>query len=228
MIAIRFAKKDDVSKVSEIHAFCWRETYSFMPEAVLRSRNQEFRRLQWLNWFESRSRDEALFVLEADDDIVGFCFCCPNRDDAITGSGEMHAAYVLPKYRGREVGPLMMLTMLDFMEAHGLTPPALWAFKNNPIRLWYAQLGWRSEVKRDRVIENVAIPEVGYVCDDCRTLRARLTRLISRYGGETALKQTQPRFRTLQHQNSFHLPVVSHGNSQTVKETGLQTRPDLL
>ena len=71
MMTIRLAKKDDVSKVSQIHAFCWRETYSFMPRTVLQSRNRKFRKSQWIKWFESQAKDEALFVVEADHVVVG-------------------------------------------------------------------------------------------------------------------------------------------------------------
>lgn len=225
MISIRPAKIDDVSMVSRIHAFCWRETYSFMPEPVLQSRNREFRKMQWLGWFESQNENEGLFVVEADHDVVGFCFCCPNSDPEINGRGEMHAAYVMPAHRGREVGPVMMLTMLEFMMARELTPPVLWAFRSNPIRLWYAQMGWRSQVKRNRVLESFAVPEVGYVCDDCDALWLRLTRLVRRYCGETALTQTQQHFQTIRRQSRSRQPAASHGNSQTATETGLQIHP---
>jgi len=228
MMTIRLAKKDDVSKVSQIHAFCWRETYSFMPRTVLQSRNRKFRKSQWIKWFESQAKDEALFVVEADHVVVGFCFCCPNRDEAIQGRGEMHAAYVLPDFRGREVGPMMMMAMLDFMIGHELTPPVLWAFRDNPIRLWYAQMGWRAEVRRDRVIEGCAIPEVGYVCTDVGALHTRLRKLIRRYCGETALTQTRQRFQRNPHQSSFRLTAVSPDNSRTMTETGRQTRLDPL
>lgn len=113
MISIRAAKIDDVSMISQIHAFCWRETYAFMPEAVLRSRSREYRQQQWLDWFDlTKIAMDYSLSNRANRSLV--LFCCRNKDPDIDGKGEMHAAYVLPDYRGRETGPIMMLTMVDF------------------------------------------------------------------------------------------------------------------
>ncbi|WP_339861201.1 GNAT family N-acetyltransferase [Thalassospira alkalitolerans] len=228
MISIRAAKIDDVSMISLIHAYCWRETYAFMPEAVLRSRSREFREQQWLNWFDSHEESDALFVIEADQKVVGFCFCCRNRDPEIDGRGELHAAYVLPDYRGRETGPVMMLTMVDFLAEQGLTPPVLWAFRDNPIRFWYAQMGWRSQIKRDRVIEGRRLPEVGYVCDDCDKLRQRLQRLVTRYSSEAALTQIPQHSQMLGRQKFPNQIAVSPGNNRKATEMNQQTPQGLL
>ena len=228
MISIRTAKIDDVSMISQIHAFCWRETYAFMPEAVLRSRSREYRQQQWLDWFDSHEDTDGLFVIEAGQQVVGFCFCCQNRDPEIDGRGEMHAAYVLPDYRGRETGPVMMLTMVDFLIEQGLTPPVLWAFRDNPIRFWYAQMGWRSQVKRDRVIEGRRLPEVGYVCDDCDRLRRRLQMLLTRYSSENALTQI-PRHSQMPLHQTFPNPIaVSPGNNRKATEMNRQIPPGRL
>ena len=125
---------------------------------------------------------EALFTLHYDKQVVGFCMCKPNDDlDAPLGKGEMHAAYILPEYRGGIVGPLMMLKMALYMKENDLSPPILWAFKQNSIRFWYAQLGWERFIYRTRSINGNAIPEYGYIHNDIDRLISRLEHIIARY-----------------------------------------------
>ncbi len=177
-ITIRAGSLTDVKNISSIHALCWREVYSFMPDAVISARNTEYRAKQWCAYFDQQ-KPGKLFVVECKGDVVGFCFCCPNNDSEIDAKGEMHAAYVLPEYRGKLVGPLMMREMAKALKNAAQSPMCLWAFKDNPIRIWYAQMGWKRAVERDRQLVGHAIPEVGYVCHDTQALIIRLERIVA-------------------------------------------------
>lgn len=178
-MSLRMATKDDVDAISKIHASCWREVYSFMPDDVLNSRTAEYRKKQWNNWLQSEADDQSLVVLLGDDEVVGFCCCKPNNDPDAPARGEMHAMYVLPEWRGGPVGPMMFRQMAVFLTERDMTPMVLWAFKKNPVRRWYAQLGWQKFIERDRVIEGQGIPEVGYIHNDPEKLIGRLDRLLA-------------------------------------------------
>lgn len=175
------ANPQDSNDISIIHAFCWRETYDFMPPEVLNNRSEDYRKNQWESWFEKKKPSEALYKVVADKKIVGFCFCKENDDiDLPEARGELHAAYILPEFRGGIVGPLMMKTMAKFLRRQNQCPISLWAFRENKVRLWYAQLGFKRVVARDRLIFGHAIPEFGYVHPDPDDLIDHMEFLISR------------------------------------------------
>lgn len=221
MLEIRPSRHSDVEQIAAIHESCWREVYHFMPPEVLNGRDQTYRRRQWGTWFDTRKESDALFSVQSGTQIVGFCFCCANADSAIDGRGEMHAAYILPEFRGGPVGPLMMLTMAEFLAGHGLTPMVLWAFKSNPIRIWYSQMGWRQSVTRDRVLLGHSIPEVGYVCHDLDQLMNRLRGILSRPTSSVA-RQSPRRSGTSDRQGLPTSPV-SHGENRTPPERPRRT-----
>lgn len=181
-LVARPANMLDSRDISKIHAFCWRETYHFMPSEVLEVRCENYRLRQWDAWFRNPNPEEQLFKILAGDKIVGFCFCKENEDvDLPLARGELHAGYVLPEYRGGIVGPLAISVMAKFLRSQNLSPISLWAFKENRIRLWYAQLGFRKVVTRDRVIAGHAIPEFGYVHPDVNQLIDHVDKFIQRH-----------------------------------------------
>ncbi len=180
-LVVKPANSLDSKVISNIHAYCWRESYGFMPKEVLDNRSQDYRKNQWDSWFEKPKPFEALFKILVNEEIVGFCFCKNNEDDDLPEArGELHAAYILPEFRGGVVGPLMMLTMVKFLRTREHCPISLWAFKENKVRLWYSQLGFKRVVSRDRVIFGHSIPEFGYIHPDADKLIDRMNMLVSR------------------------------------------------
>lgn len=172
----------DIPKVSYIHAAVWREAYSFMPKCVLNARNAKAREKQWRDWFQSKHRFDDFRKLCVREKIVGFSFCKENEDpDLKEACGEMHAAYILPEYRGGAAGPYLMLGMAQSLLGNRLAPFSLWAFKQNSMRIAYGHLGWTPVVERDRKINGVPLPEVGYIHRDPLKLMDRLQRVINRY-----------------------------------------------
>lgn len=175
--SIREATPLDVDKIAQVHAKCWREVYSFMPEKVLSNRNFDYRVRQWSEWFADRPKSEALFALVHGQEVVGFSVCKPNEDPAIPVPGELHACYILQEHRGSELGPLGLIAIASYLKDAGLWPACLWAFKSNPYRRIYPQLGCNAEVFRDRIIANSPLPEIGYRLTDYETFVSRLERM---------------------------------------------------
>lgn len=179
---IELAKEEDLGKICEIHISCWQEVYHFIPDKVHKARTWKVRYLQWLRVLKEQKPGTALFVLKQNTgEVVGFCFCAPNEDCDLNAASELHAAYILPEFRGGITGPLMMSTMVKFLMERDLTPIGLWAFDENKIQRWYQMLGFKRSIRRDRVIENTYIPESGFVCLEPDKLLARLQPIIDRY-----------------------------------------------
>ncbi len=181
MISIRQAVPSDVLRIAEIHEYCWRETYHFMPSEVLDNRDAKYREAQWEKWFADKPEGENLYIIKAGWKTVGFCCCKPCDDqDAPKHSGELHAAYTLPEYRGGVIGPLVIVEMGKFLLGEGYESLIIWAFKENQARIWYGQIGFQEFIRRDRIIAGHGVPEIGYVCNDTDVLMTRLSRQLSR------------------------------------------------
>lgn len=171
----RCATVADVEDISQVHVKCWSEIYKFMPEEVLCSRSLEYRRKQWCNWF--LSGDGMLFVIESRGIVIGFCHVGPSFDPDLSVDAEMRAGYILSGHRGGEVGLDMMDTLGRWILGQGWSTAGIWAFADNPFRHWYGHLGWSICARRDRVINGIRIPEVGYRWDGVDRLVSRVAAL---------------------------------------------------
>ena len=183
MHSIRVAKHQDITAIAEVHASCWKEVYSFMPSEVLENRNYEFRLNQWETWFSEKKSEqgEGLFVMEVAGNVVGFCMCKPNTDPDIPEAlGELHAQYMYPQYRSSGTGYQVLQVLTAFLLAEKMTPMCCWAFQQNRIWQWYERMGFKKVVTRDRVINNMKLPEFGFIHTDPEGLMYHLTlRLIA-------------------------------------------------
>lgn len=174
----------EILGIATIHVNCWQEVYPFIPESLHKARSVKYREKQWEKVLKTPITGSKLYSLYPPDrrGLVGFCYCKPNDDPEIDAKSELHAAYVLPEFRGGLTGPIMMRTMVCYLKSVDLEPMCLWAFDENPISRWYRMMGWRPVIKRERVINGIGIPETGFICFDSERLLKRLERLI---GDET-------------------------------------------
>ncbi|WP_417783343.1 GNAT family N-acetyltransferase [Terasakiella pusilla] len=173
MLNIRASRPSDVQSIALIHAECWKDTYSFMPKEVLDDRDYNFRLSQWQKWYNEKRYEhkEGLFVMEHQRRVVGFCMCKPNNDDAIPyAQGELHAQYVLPKYRARGTGYQVLRVLTGYLLENNMSPMCCWAFQNNKIWQWYERMGFEKVVSRDRILNGIAVPEYGFIHNDPKGL----------------------------------------------------------
>ncbi len=161
------AKREDLAGIARIHVDCWREIYTFLPDAVHKARNLTHRYEQWEEVLVQNRPNELLLAVRLDNDLVGFAHANDEGDpDIPTAKALFNAAYFKPEVRKLSVGVYVMDAMVNFAIERDLWPACLWAFEKNPGRDRNAAAGWREVVRRDRVIDKIAIPEVGYLSPD--------------------------------------------------------------
>ncbi|WP_135081792.1 GNAT family N-acetyltransferase [Terasakiella sp. SH-1] len=178
MLSLRVSRATDIDAIATIHAHCWKEVYSFMPQEVLDNRDYRFRLQQWQNWFAEKKyeQNEGLFVMEAGHKVVGFCMCKPNTDPDIPQAlGELHAQYMWPQYRASGTGYQVLQVLTAYLLAKKMTPMCCWAFAENEIWHWYERMGFEKVVSRNRVINGMELPEYGFIHNDPEGLMYRLT-----------------------------------------------------
>ncbi|HAZ40288.1 MAG TPA: GNAT family N-acetyltransferase, partial [Exiguobacterium sp.] len=96
---IREARLEDASTIARVHIDAWRETYQgIIPDPYLAQLSYEKRTKQW----EQTLVDQRVYVVELEDEVVGFAQGGPNRRDA--REGELYAIYVLRASQGQGLG----------------------------------------------------------------------------------------------------------------------------
>lgn len=211
MITVRHALKTDVSDIARIHASCWQEAYSFLPAGMRNNRNYTYRKKQWNSWFSNPVEKEALFVLLNNNEVIGFGFCCQNKDDDIPDAlGELHAAYVMPEYRGGISGPILLREMMRHLADVNLLPASLWAWQQNPIRITYGQWGFVRKIRRDRTVGGYTAAEVGYITPNAYQLIERLDRVILSGHASGGRQRNRQHYQSLPRPASF----VDEGKGQ--------------
>ena len=164
---IRSATLDDVAKITRLHVDSWKDTYPFMPPEVHANRSYAYRYEEWLEALSNPDPDQLILTVWNEDILIGFCSCRASNDpDLPIAKGELHAAYFRREYRGHAIGVPLLDRMLRFLLKRNLWPACLWAFKENRIRHAYKAGGFIESVHRNREIEGVSIPEVGYLTPD--------------------------------------------------------------
>lgn len=158
---IRRALINDAPMIASIHCGVWREALSFLPESVQNSRDYDYRLRQWQEHFERPHG--GLFVAEVDDDLVGFGYARNNCDPDIDAAGELHGIHLLPQWRGGVNGVSLGRAMVGWCAEAGHEKIVTWAFKENVIRRFYSQIGFRLIYRRDRDMAGTLVPECGYV-----------------------------------------------------------------
>ena len=107
-IRIRAAALGDAGSIARVHARSWEEAYSsFLPAEVIAARGAPRRLEQWAGMLAAPPPRHAVLVGELDGEVVGFASVGPAEDaqDAVDGSGELHALYGALAARSRRRAP---------------------------------------------------------------------------------------------------------------------------
>ncbi len=158
---IRQALINDAPMIASIHCGVWLEALSFLPENVQNSRDYDYRLRQWQEYFERPCG--GLFVAESESGIVGFGYARENGEADIDAQGELHGIHLLPDWRGGVNGVSLGRAMVGWCADAGHERIVTWAFEQNVIRRFYAQIGFRLTYRRSRDMAGTPIPECGYV-----------------------------------------------------------------
>ena len=179
MYSIEVARPQNVLEIAKVHVECWGECYTFLPDGLHAARTVGVRVKQWRERIERPDGSQTL-TLRDHGTVVGFSHIAINGDADMAGiCAELHACYLLPKYRGTRAGPEIMLRMLKHAEQMGWTSFSVWAWRKNPIRRTYAALGLEKCIERDREICGFRVPEVGYIHRDIPGIKGILQRNIT-------------------------------------------------
>lgn len=141
---IREARLEDASTIARVHIDAWRETYQgIIPDSYLAQLSYEKRTKQW----EQALIDQRVYVVELEDEVVGFAQGGPNRRDA--REGELYAIYVLRASQGQGLGKALFQRIIeDLAEYEAMQVSVL---RDNPACQFYERFG--GQVFKESMIE---------------------------------------------------------------------------
>jgi len=141
---IREARLEDASTIARVHIDVWRETYQgIIPDSYLAQLSYAKRTKQW----EQALVDQRVYVVELEDEVVGFAQGGPNRRDA--REGELYAIYVLQASQGQGLGKALFQRIAeDLAEYEAMQVSVL---RDNPACQFYERFG--GQVFKESMIE---------------------------------------------------------------------------
>ena len=157
---IRKRTKEDCKDIAHVVTVAWNETYKgIVPDWFLEElkNNEEERVKKYYNDFDENDNNQ--FVLEVDNEIVGFVNFGVTSDEEYQNCGEIFALYIISKYKGNGFGRKLVETAKNELKNMGYDKMIIACLKGNPSNEFYKHIGGvyvkDGLYKRLQLLENV-------------------------------------------------------------------------
>lgn len=162
-MSIRRALADDAPAVGRIHVESWNVAYrGIMPDDVIARTDLAYRTRFWAE--RIADQEWPVFLIDEAGESVAFCQMIPSRDpdDDPNRVGHITSLHVLPDFRGRGYGRVLMDHVLAECGRRGFTDVTLWVLEENQnARRFYEKYGFHQDGGTRRY-PKTEVPEVRY------------------------------------------------------------------
>jgi len=161
---IRKSVANDCKSIAHVVTIAWNETYkNIVPESFLQNLfvNEKERAKNSLNAFDEHENHQ--FVLEIDKEVVGFIKVGKSEDNDFLEYGEIHALYIINKYKGCGFGRKLVDVGIEELKKMGFNKMIIGCLEGNKSNDFYRHLGGKFVKKRIFMMFN--LPENVYVYD---------------------------------------------------------------
>ena len=139
---IRRRTKEDCKGIAYVVTVAWNETYKgIVPDWFLEElkNNEEERAKKSYNEFDDNDNNQ--FVLEVDNEIVGFVNFGITSDEEYQNCGEIFALYIISKYKGNGFGRKLVEAAKNELKTMGYNKMIIACLKGNPSNEFYKHIG---------------------------------------------------------------------------------------
>ena len=157
---IRRRQREDCAAIAHVVTVAWNETYKgIVPDWFLEElKTNEPDRAKKTN-DEYDENDNHKYVLEVDNEIVGFTNFGPSMDEEYDNCGEIFALYVLKEHKGNGYGKKLVEAATKELKEMGFDKMIIACLKGNPSNEFYKHIGGvyvkNGEYKRLHLPENI-------------------------------------------------------------------------
>lgn len=139
---IRKRTKEDCKAISHVVTVAWNETYKgIVPDWFLDElkSNEAERTIKSYNEFDENNNNQ--FVLEVNNEVVGFVNFGFTRDEEYQNCGEIFALYIISKYKGNGYGKKLVEEAKQELKKMGCNKMIIACLKGNPSNEFYKHIG---------------------------------------------------------------------------------------
>lgn len=158
---IRKKEKKDCKDVVHIVTIAWNETYKgIVPDKILDNLylNEEERTKNAYNNFNEE--DNHQYVLEVDNNIVGFINVGSSDDKEFDKCGEIYAIYIIKKYQREGLGKELINTGIKELKEMNYDKMIIGCLVGNPSNSFYEHIG--GKFIKQRMLEKLQLTENVY------------------------------------------------------------------
>lgn len=155
---IRKMKRDDSKGVAHVATVAWNEAYKgIVPDESLKElyENEEERAKKTYDYFDENNNHK--YVLEVDNEIVGFVHYGMSKDEQFENCGEIFALYIIVKYKGNGFGRKLVEAAIKDLKQDGCNKMIIACLKGNPSNEFYKHIG--GKYIKDGMYERLQLPE---------------------------------------------------------------------
>ena len=158
---IRRKTREDCIHVVHVATVAWNETYKGIVYDDFLNKlyeTEEQRAKEIYNKFNEE--DNHQLVLEVDNNIVGFVNVGDTDDTNYDNCGELHAIYILGKYKGKDFGKKLFEAGIEELKKMGYDKMIIGCLVGNPSNDFYKHMG--GKLIKTRIFEKLQLPENVY------------------------------------------------------------------
>lgn len=158
---IRRKTREDCIHVVHVATVAWNETYKGIVDDDFLNKlyeTEEQRAKEIYNKFNEE--DNHQLVLEVDNNIVGFVNVGDTDDTNYDNCGELHAIYILGKYKGKDFGKKLFEAGIEELKKMGYDKMIIGCLVGNPSNDFYKHMD--GKLIKTRIFEKLQLPENVY------------------------------------------------------------------
>lgn len=161
---IRRRTKDDCLSIAHVVTVGWNETYKgIVPDWFLEElkTNEQERAERMQSKFDENNNHQ--FVLEINNEVVGFVNFGLTEDPEYTNCGEIIALYIISKYKGNGLGRKLVEAATNELKEMDCNKMIIACLKGNPSNDFYKHIG--GKYIKDGEFKRLSLPENIYMFD---------------------------------------------------------------
>lgn len=169
LMNIRLAIPEDALQIAKVQVESWRSTYpGIVPKSYLDSLDVKKREKIWAQ----AAANQALYVAELNETIVGFAIGGENRDKDTYPEydGELYAIYSYDRVHGQGIGKALFKSTVRNLAERGFKKMVVSVLSDNPAVEFYKRMGGKFIGEETIDIDNVKIQESFYGYEDIQNL----------------------------------------------------------
>ena len=166
--SVRAALSQDADAIAHVHVQSWRTTYKpIIPDEYLAGLDEKKWAVQWKEWLD---RDIRVYVVELNNEVVGFVSGGILREKGHSDHAELYAIYLLAQAQGRGLGKVLVKTLSNALMSDGFRTMLVWVLEQNPATCFYEHLGAIRVLEKEIEIGGANLREIAFEWTDLRSL----------------------------------------------------------